>query len=277
MKEKIEFVKMVAAGNDFLIIDNRKNILSNKQMVDFAKDFCDRKFGVGADGVLVLENSKVAQAKMRIFNSDGSQAEMCGNGARCFALYLTRLTGHSHKKSVEVNFETLAGIIYAQVVSDVVKVKLTTPSGIKLDIPINIEGKELKVNFVNTGVPHAVVFVEGLKKIQIVELARKIRYHEFFAPKGTNVNFVEAVSDNTINVRTYERGVEDETLACGTGSVASSLMYVLKTNSKIKKIKVYPTSGELLTIYLDRNNSEFDNVWLEGKIKTVFNGIVDLR
>ncbi len=274
MKDKVEFVKMVAAGNDFIVIDNRNNNLSNKQLVDFAKKFCDRKFGVGADGVLVLENSKIAQAKMRIFNSDGSQAEMCGNGARCFALYLTKLTDHSHKKHVEINFETLAGVIYAEVNSDIVKVKLTTPQNIKLDIPLSIDGRELKVNFVNTGVPHTVIFVEGLKKMQIAELARKIRYHEFFAPKGTNVNFVEGMGENSINVRTYERGVEGETLACGTGSVASSLLYVLKTNAKIKKINVYPTSGELLTIYFEKNDAAFDNVWLEGKVKSVFNGNV---
>ena len=209
---KIKFTKMVASGNDFIITEVRN-------LSELARQICDRKYGIGADGLLQLEKSKKSDIRMRIFNADGSEAEMCGNGARCAALYLGK------KK---VSLETKAGIIKSEVNKDNVKIKLTEPKSIKLDIPIKLGSRILKANFADTGVPHAVIFVEGLERIDVTGLGRAIRYHKQFSPKGANVNFVEIISKDLIKIRTYERGVEDETLACGTGSVASAIISSIK-------------------------------------------------
>jgi diaminopimelate epimerase len=199
---------------------------------------------------------------MRIFNPDGSEPQMCGNGARCAALYLGK-----NKASIE----TKAGIIKTQVKGENVKIKLTEPKNIKLDIPIRVNNRNLKVNFIDTGVPHTVIFVEGLDKIDVFNLGRDIRYHKQFAPRGANVNFIEVAGKNAIAIRTYERGVEDETLACGTGSVAAALIFALKANSG-NKICVRTKSGEILTVYFKRVANKFSDVWLEGKARIVFKG-----
>ncbi len=290
---KINFTKMVASGNDFVVVEKRDKGPIRLARFDYAhhkllaggrqgyrllaKKICDRKFGVGADGLLLLEESRKADVRMRIFNADGSEAEMCGNGARATALYVSRdreSTGYksqvsSHKKSFLI--ETMAGIIDSEVVGDNVKIKLTDPKDVRLDIPIKVNNRDIKVNFINTGVPHAVVFACGLNEIDIVPLGRAIRYHKNFSPKGTNVNFVEVLSKNKVTVRTYERGVEDETLACGTGSVASALIYALKIGM-INKVYVRTRSTEILTVYFRCDNKEVKDVWLEGKANVSFKG-----
>ncbi|MFA5287701.1 MAG: diaminopimelate epimerase, partial [Candidatus Omnitrophota bacterium] len=215
--KKIKFTKMVASGNDFVVVEN--NELS-------AKSVCDRKFGIGADGLLVLGKSRSADIKMRIFNADGSEAEMCGNGARCTAFFAV----HQLACSKKVSIETKAGIIKAEVNKDIVRIKLTEPKGLNLDIPIKINGRLLRVNFINTGVPHAVIFVSGIDKIDVDNIGRAVRYHKRFSPAGTNVNFVEVLGKDAIRIRTYERGVEGETLACGTGSTAAALVFALKNS-----------------------------------------------
>lgn len=251
---------MVASGNDFIIIDSlSRYLVSPKQL---AQKMCDRKYGVGADGLLLLEKSRVADIKMRIFNADGSEAQMCGNGARCIALYVNK------KK---VNIETKAGIIESEVKDGKVKIKLTNPKDIRLDIPIKINKRNIKVNFINTGVPHVVIFTEGLDKIDILSIARFIRYHRKFAPYGTNVNFIEVLDSNSLKIRTYERGVEDETLACGTGSVAAALIFSLKANIT-NKINMLTQGGEVLKVYFKRTQNNFSDVWLEGKAKILYKG-----
>lgn len=252
--KKTKFTKMVASGNDFIVVE--KNELS-------AKSACDRKFGIGADGVLVLEKSKVADIKMRIFNADGSEAEMCGNGARCAALFAAR--------SKEISLETLAGIIKAEVSKDTVRINLTEPKGLKLNIPINVNGRKLRVNFINTGVPHAVIFVSGIEDIDVDAIGKAVRYHKEFAPKGTNVNFVEPLGKGAIRIRTYERGVEGETLACGTGSTASALIFAL-INNESNLIKVNTQSKEVLKVYFNKDKNKFKDIWLEGKAKIVYKG-----
>ena len=246
---------MVASGNDFVVIATPK-------LLTLARKVCDRKYGIGADGLLLLEKSKKADIRMRIFNVDGSEAEMCGNGARCTALWA---------KSKNLKIETKAGIIESEVVNSNVKIKLTDPKDIKLGIPIRVNNRLLKLDFINTGVPHAVIFVEGLEKIEVSALGREIRYHRQFAPAGTNVNFVEVVDNNSIQVRTYERGVEDETLACGTGSVASALIFALKSGAH-EKIKVHTRGGEIIRVYFMLQRNRFSDVWLEGKVSMVFKG-----
>lgn len=269
---------MVASGNDFVVIDNRSKG-QGVRYTSLVKKLCDRKFGVGSDGVLLLEKTKKADIRMRIFNADGSEADMCGNGARCATLYYSsKFTAHRS----QIKIETKAGIIEAKVSGNSVKIKLTDPKNIKLDIPIMINNRPLKVNYINTGVPHAVIFVEGLDKIDVKDIGRQVRNHRKFNPAGTNVDFVEVLNDNTIKVRTYERGVEDETLACGTGSVASALIYSIRYiwfgnahahASANNIVKVCTQGGELLKVYFDRIIGQgFKNTWLEGKAKIVYIG-----
>lgn len=259
---KIKFTKMVASGNDFVIAELKIKNQKLKNLNKLARCVCDRKLGIGADGLLLLEKSRVADIRMRIFNADGSEAEMCGNGARCVALYL---------KKAKIKIETKAGVIEAEVNGDNVKIKLTEPKDIMLDLPIKVNNRNMRINFINTGVPHTVIFAEGLEKIDLVNLGRTIRHHQAFAPQGANVNFIEVLSDNSISLRTYERGVEDETLACGTGSVASALIFALKSETG-NKIDVRTKSGEVLKVYFEREKNKFANVWLEGKARIVYQG-----
>lgn len=269
---KIEFTKMVASGNDFVVLEGYK--AQGTTYKSLAKSICDRKLGVGADGVLVLEKSKVADIRMRIFNADGSEAEMCGNGARCAALYIAKSKSHKITKS-EVKLATKAGIIEAEVLKENIRIKLTEPRDIKLGISIKVNNRALKVNFVNTGVPHIVIFVDGLDKIDVDGLGRQIRYHEVFAPAGTNVNFIEVLDGNSIKIRTYERGVEGETLACGTGSVASALILALSINAG-NKVNVHTKSGEILKVYFNKDGHKFSDVWLQGRAGIVYKGVYNV-
>jgi diaminopimelate epimerase len=267
---------MVASGNDFVVIESghEPGVMSQKIL---ARNICERKYGVGADGVLVLEKSKVANVRMRIFNADGSEAEMCGNGARCVALYVSTeypaCPAGRRVPSSELKIETKAGVIESEVKSDNIKIKLTDPKNLKLGIPIKIGKKTLRVNFINTGVPHAVIFVEGIDKIDVFNLGRFIRFHKKFQPRGTNVDFVEALSGNSLKIRTYERGVEDETLACGTGSVAAALITSHCSAVTSHQIGVSTKSGERLKVYFDQIKNSFKNVWLEGKARIVYKGV----
>lgn len=258
----INFTKMVASGNDFVIIENPKSDPST-----LAKEICDRRYGVGADGLLILERSKVADFKMRIFNPDGSEAEMCGNGARCVALYAkeNKMAGH------KMRIDTIAGIIEAEVSNDKIKLKMFDPRDIKPYLNIQVDSKNYKVSFVDTGVPHAVMFVEHLDSWDVKRIGRAIRYHKSFAPKGTNVNFVEVQKENFVKVRTYERGVEDETLACGTGVVASAVISAISKRFK-GPITCLTKSGEKLKVYFKRNEDNFTAVYLEGRARAVFCG-----
>ena len=253
---------MVASGNDFVVTDQ----VWTGDLARLTKELCDRKFGIGADGVLLIRKSNKASALMRIFNADGSEAEMCGNGARCATLFLGKKKG---------SLETKAGIINTELNGGNVKINLTDPKNIKLDIPIRVLNRNLKVNFIDTGVPHAVIFVEGLDEIHVNKIGREIRNHSKFAPRGTNVDFVEPLSKDLIAVRTYERGVEDETLACGTGSVASALIFSLKSNAR-GRIKVQTKSAEVLKIYFNRRDKKFNDVWLEGTAKIVYKGVYNV-
>jgi len=255
---KIKFAKMVASGNDFVVIDKKPA----GNLCALTRALCDRKFGVGADGLLLISKVKNADLRMRIINADGSEAEMCGNGARCAALF-------SGKKKAKML--TLAGLINTRVCGSQVKIQLTDPKSIKLDIPLKVNGRPIKVNFINTGVPHVVVFVNGLEKMDVDSIGRLIRWHIKFAPAGTNVNFVEVDEGNLIRVRTYERGVEGETLACGTGSTASALIFALKNNLK-GLVRVKTQSGEVLKIHFNRENDVFKDVWLEGSAKIAYKG-----
>ncbi|RKY36552.1 MAG: diaminopimelate epimerase [Candidatus Omnitrophota bacterium] len=261
-KRKFVFTKMVASGNDFVVFDNR--VSNIKHMSEIAIALCQRTSGIGADGLIVMERSKKADFKMRIFNPDGSEAEMCGNGIRCAALYKGR------KQS---KIETLAGILKAEVKEYGIKVKMVQPKNLQLNIGLDIDGCMNQVNFVNSGVPHAVYFVQNLDAANVRILGRLIRYHRQFEPEGTNVDFVETDMQDELRIRTYERGVEAETLACGTGSVASALIYHSKfVDTEGSFIYNVRPKGEVLKIYFDYKNGKFNNVWLEGTARIVFKG-----
>lgn len=273
---KVEFYKLQASGNDFILLDNLnvKNKPSATFYRKFAKKYCSRKLGIGADGLLVIEPSKKASFKMRIFNADGSEARMCGNGACSVGLW-----AHTRKKK-NINFETEAGIIKVKIEgkgkSVRVKIKTSLPFGLRMDLPLS--GCKMKVNFINTGVPHAVIFVEGLGKIDIDKIGRKVRFHKQFKPAGTNVNFVEIKGKNSLSIRTYERGVEAETLACGTGAIASAIISWFKLNPRLRtkkaaSISVKTKSGDVLKVTFDVGR-KISNVWLEGEAYLVYKGEV---
>jgi diaminopimelate epimerase len=268
----MEFTKSVATGNDFIIIDNRKPVLKGDPS-EIAKKLCDRFYGVGADGLLLVEKSKTADFKMRIFNSDGSEAEMCGNGSRCIALYAYA------KKIAPANMaiETMAGILNANVQGENVKVKLTDPKDIQWNLCLMIQECPYKVNLANTGVPHVIHFVDDLETVEVKKLGPKMRYHEEFSPHGANVDFVKIMdkNKNKIAVRTYERGVEDETLACGTGAVASAIISA-EAEKLVSPVTVETRSGEVLKVYFESREGSFKNVYLEGKAKLVYEGIISV-
>jgi len=261
----IKFTKAVATGNDFVIVDNRGGGL--KKLSGLARMMCDRNRAVGADGLLVVERSKECDFRMRIFNSDGSEAEMCGNGSRCAALYASSKGIAKNKMTID----TMAGALKAEVNGDVVKVMLTEPKDIRWNFCLMIHKCPYKLSFVNTGVPHVIHFVDDLDKINVMELGSHMRNHGEFAPAGTNADFVKIIDKRNIKVRTYERGVEDETLACGTGSVASALI-ASEAEKMNSPVTVETRSGEKLKVYFDKVGGNFKNVYLEGKAKLVFEG-----
>jgi diaminopimelate epimerase len=264
---KIPFTKMSGSGNDFILIDHRTPFLDEDRMKKFARKVCRRKVSVGADGLILVEESKRGDFKWRFFNADGSEAEMCGNGGRCVARFahLKGMAGPS------LTFETLAGIISAEVNGKRVKLEMTKPHSLKLDEKISIEGKELTLSSINTGVPHAVLFLKGLENVDVVEMGRVIRFHPHYAPAGANANFVKVENSSRLSVRTYERGVEDETLACGTGVVASALVAAFKGFVK-SPVSIKTSGGEILTVHFEIESDQIKKVFFEGDIHITYEG-----
>ncbi len=261
---------MVATGNDFVVLDNRKGVIGNR-ISSFARQLCDRKLGIGADGLLLVEKSKIADFKMRIFNPDGSEPEMCGNRSRCIALYskLNKIASYSTK------IETKAGLLSAKVGKVNVKISMTEPKDMKLGISLKLKNKPYKLHYINTGVPHVICFVKDLDCVDLASFGRSIRYHKLFMPEGTNVNIVYQKGKTSILARTYERGVEGETLACGTGSVASAVI-----SGIVKGLKppiTVGTRGGSLKIYFTLKNCIVGNVYLEGEAREVFKGQISLK
>ena len=269
-QKTISFVKMTGAGNDFLILEPLKGV----NLKTLALTMCDRTNGIGADGILILERSKKADYKMRIINADGSEAEMCGNGARCMATYIVRYKKPSKKL---FGIETPAGIILAEASDEIATIRLSEPKDYRPDVFLTIQKRKLRVQYIDTGVPHAVILVEGLPKIDVRTIGRMIRYHKKFAPRGTNVNFIEQIKPGLIAARTYERGVEDETRACGTGSVASALIAFMQmypeTRSKTDaRMKVMTQNWDILDVTFDITDNRINNVWLKGPAKFIAQG-----
>jgi len=265
----IKFTKMCAGGNDFIVIDNREKNLPPGEAA-LARELCQRRFSVGADGLLVLENSSQGNDfRMRIFNPDGSEAEMCGNGARCLARF-ARNQGITEETMA---FGTLAGRMEAEVHGEDVRLKMADPADIRLRLRLCLDSGNYEAHYLDTGVPHVVLFVENLDDVSVDELGRVIRYHKEFAPRGANVNFVKVVGSDSLCLRTYERGVERETLACGTGAVASAIVAFSLGRAVKLPIEARTRGGDILKVYFDVSSAnKVTNVYLEGKAQFVCEG-----
>jgi len=276
-KYPIPFVKMSGTGNDFIIIDHRTPIIAEPDQSDFARLVCRRKFSAGADGLILIENSETADFRWQFYNADGSRAEMCGNGARCAA----RFAFENKIAPAAMRFATTAGEIEATVLGEKgesVKIRLTAPEDLRLNIPMTLGNIEQTLHFINTGVPHTVVLVNDAGGVPVADWGRLIRFHETFQPAGTNANFAQVVSNDTLMVRTYERGVEGETMACGTGAVASALVVALLEQAD-PPVTVITSGGEELTIHFsitgDENGRKLDleaGIFLEGPAHVIYEG-----
>lgn len=267
MRCRLPFTKMVGAGNDFIVLDLRHRRV-NGSLPQLARQLCRRGRAIGADGLLTVEPSRRATVKMRILNPDGSQAEMCGNGVRCVAWYAAR--GHSQR---HLTIETKAGLIQTTILPlQRVRAVLTTPSPVR-QIRLTVGGRPFTLSAINTGVPHAVLFVPTIQRADVERLGPAIRRHRRFRPTGTNVDFVQVVNRHTLRLRTYERGVEAETLACGTGAVAAALAATSHGQAQ-SPVNVYPTSGERLIVRFRRRGRRWRDVSLEGEVRRTFDGVV---
>ena len=263
----LEFWKMSGSGNDFILIDNRDGKIRDKDMATLVERACIRRESVGADGVIFVTGSERYDFGWRFFNADGGEVEMCGNGSRCISrfAFLNGIAGP------DLTFETMAGPVSAEVKGRMVKVLMPGIKGLKLDIDLPYQDGWESVDFINTGVPHVVVAVNNLDIHPVREQGRDIRYHSLFAPEGTNVNFVKKSGPDLIEIRTYERGVENETLACGTGAIASALVYSVR--GKVSSpVKVKTMGGEILTIHFQGQGDSFGQVQLEGNTSIIYQG-----
>lgn len=273
--KRIPFWKMSGSGNDFILIDNRRGLLQGMDLRQFVARVCRRRISVGADGVILIEEpSRGAPARpaggdfrWRYFNADGGEVEMCGNGSRCAARFAF-LQGIAQET---MTFETLAGLVRAEVREGRVKVRLPDPEDLRLDLRVPIDGKEYPAAFLNTGVPHVVYFVEDLEGTDVLGLGRKTRYHDLFAPAGANANFVRVLGPRRLAIRTYERGVEDETLACGTGAIAAACI-AAAWGKVAPPVDLLTRSGLILTVYFQQAGEQFHDIFLEGDAQVIYSG-----
>lgn len=274
---KIPFDKMNGAGNDFVMIDNRDGRF--RFSAEAIQGICERRRGVGADGVILIESAPEVDFRMRYYNADGGEAEMCGNGARCAARFAGKLgLGARSDDGVHMSFVASPGRMEAHIDGERVAISMTDATSFEQGICLEVAQGEEIVHFINTGVPHAVVVTgdaAAMDDEEVVRRGRAIRTHGRFAPDGANANFVTVGSDGTVNIRTYERGVEDETLACGTGAVAASvvLAHLGKTDTPVRLLT---HGGEALAVSFVRESSGASRVVLEGPAELNFEGVVEL-
>jgi len=285
--KKIAFMKFSGAGNDFIVVDNRERVVDSKRMMTFVSAVCRRHLSVGADGIIFIEKSRKYDFRWRFYNNDGGEASFCGNGARCAARFalLKRIAPKS------MRFEGSSGVMEAEVNQEQVTVRVPDPTAIglhlrvpiastmrrKTDVPgaaptVGEHGMVLEGHVIHTGVPHLVYFVPNTGTAEVIGIGRPTRYHELFKPAGTNVNFAQVIDRNTIEVRTYERGVEDETLACGSGSLAAALLAAL-VHKVESPVTVIPLSRMPLTVTFERKKDSFTNLTLTGEARAVYEGL----
>lgn len=257
---KINFTKMHGAGNDFILIDDRALEFPINDTA-FLQRICCRRTGVGSDGVILLQPSDSADVRMRMINSDGGEVDMCGNGARCLA----RLAHEKGAASKNMTLETGAGLVSAQVLGEQICLQLTDPVDLKLDLNTELEWP---IDFVNTGVPHAVAWVSDPSRLDLLRAGKLLRQHALFAPNGTNANFAKVEADGSLTLRTYERGVEAETLACGTGAAAVAVLAAERGWVTFPAV-VHCAGGYDLVI-----DSSREIITLKGNAEMVFEGEV---
>jgi diaminopimelate epimerase len=272
--KSISFHKIHGNGNDFILIDNRRNVLKGRKLSALAMQVCHRNRSVGADGLIVIvppADRKRAHFKWRFFNSDGSEAEMCGNGARCAARFavLRKIA------PPRMAFETLAGLIHAEVKKETVKVQLVEATGQRMNIPVALDFGTRIGHFINTGVPHVVYLSNNLETEEVQSIGSKTRWHAIFRPAGTNVNFIQLDGPHRLRIRTYERGVEGETMACGTGAVAAALI-AAALDLASSPVTVLTRGGDRLVVSFRREGDAFVDLHLEGAATVVCEGTLYL-
>ncbi len=259
---QLEFYKYQGTGNDFVMIDNRSGFFP-KEKVQLVARLCDRRFGIGADGLILLENDEATDFRMVYYNSDGNLSSMCGNGGRClvaFAKYLKVINDNC-------TFIATDGLHHASVATDgIVSLQMIDVTNIK---------KENDYTFMNTGSPHHVQMVEDLEHYNVKENGASLRYSSLYGAAGSNINFVKKINEDTFSLRTYERGVEDETLACGTGATAVAIAMHVTGQTNASSIKLNVEGGKL-SVSFDKKGDKFTNVFLIGPAEFVFKGVVEL-
>jgi diaminopimelate epimerase len=280
--EKISFTKMSGAGNDFIVIN--KDLFPELNLTDSSiRNLCDRRNGIGADGLITMSGSDGSHDfLMNYYNSDGSTGSLCGNGARCAIKFaeFSKLTGNAFVKFLSNNKEYSGNIL----TENKTKVNFNTPAKIELSHIIKLNGQSIKSAFIDTGSPHVIINIEDVLKdnsvnssyyndldnFPVFNLGKEIRYHDDFSPQGTNVNFIK-ISDKKVYIRTYERGVEDETLSCGTGSVASALAAYFLHDVK-PPVHLVSKGGDILIVDFLVNGQSITGLSLTGPVKIVFSG-----
>jgi len=265
----LSFSKFSGSGNDFMLVDNRAESFpcSNARLI---RKLCHRHDGIGADGLILVEKGEEADFRMRIFNADGIEAEMCGNGTRCLYLYLSDLGFEQEKYTIE----TMSKLISIARDGDLVRTDMGGATITQWNMELPLEGSQvISLHALDTGVPHVVTFVEDIARCPVEMLGSKIRHHPHFAPKGTNVNFAKVTDHGEVYVRTYERGVEQETLACGTGATATAIA-AAKTYQLKSPLSISTRSRDTLEV---RFNDSYSHVTLSGPAKKTFEGTVNLQ
>ncbi|MEI6972056.1 MAG: diaminopimelate epimerase [bacterium] len=268
---KIKFWKMHGAGNDFILVDDRAEKFPATDR-EWIAEVAARRTGIGCDGVILIRKSGKSDFRMRFFNPDGREAEMCGNGARCVA----RLAHEIGAAAAKMSIETKAGILRAEVSGDMVRLHMTGPKDWRLDRTMQVEKKRVSYGFVNSGVPHVVVVAAKLDEVDVQRTGAAIRYHADFAPAGANANFIAVTGPQSLRVRTYERGVEAETLACGTGIVACALV-AGRRGLVTPPVAVTSASGDVMEVDYELTGTGARNVTLRGPAVHVFQGAVEYR
>jgi len=265
----VPFTKMSGAGNDFVVVDRRGDV-DRIDWKRYAPVLCNRRRGIGADGLIVIRSSPENDFTMVYYNADGSTGSLCGNGGRCAAGYVLKSKGRD-----KTTFDSCGRPYNASATENGIIVSMDNPGRPEMDMKLDIPGVEIPGHFVNTGSPHLVLLTDSpeFEKTDILESGRKIRNAARFAPAGTNVDYVKVTGEGRIAVRTYERGVEDETWACGTGAVASAVIYVMKYGGEGQQsVRVTPKSGETLLVCFRRQGRVITDVSLEGPAVVTFSG-----
>lgn len=273
MTDRLPFAKMSGSGNDFVVIDNRTGLVPAANAAEFTRRVCRHRLSVGADGVVLIEaaDDAVAHFRWRYINADGSDGEMCGNGAMCGARF-AHLQGIAPAQCV---FETASGLISAQVEADRVRLRMVEPGPVQLDLSVEAAGQALRLHAVEVGVPHVVLITEDADAFapgaELIRIGGAVRYHAAFAPAGTNVNVISLLGPQRLRMRTYERGVEDETLACGTGAVASAVVGT-RLGLVSPPVEVVASSGRVLGVDFAWDGERATGVRLSGEARVVATG-----